>query len=102
MKLASNAVFAVKTPSSKRFENFLYVNSFGNISPFWMHEDEGQSELELHGELDRRYPGDPESRNHNHWYDVTDVCDIIMIQSHVTKLSDIDFKLARKFARGAK
>lgn len=96
MKLARSAVFAVGTKGNQSTA-FLYINSKGEISPFWRsgHYSDGWSK---HGELDLTCGDDP--INHDHWYGVQSdgiTRDIIMIQSHVTRAEDVDFKRALKF-----
>ena len=96
MKLARNAVFAVGTKGNQDAA-FLYINSKGHISPFWRseHYADGWSK---HGELDARFGSDP--INHEHWYGVESDDpnrEIVMIQSHVTRAEDVDFKRALKF-----
>lgn len=94
MKLARNAVFAVNDSNGINVA-FLYINSLGNISPFWRSGccSWWSKHGELHGESKH------ESR-HCHWYGVEGgTFNIQMIQSHVTKASGVDFKRALKYAR---
>lgn len=98
MKLARSAVFAIGKKGDQDTA-FLYINSKGNISPFWRseHYADGWSK---HGELDVKYG--QESMDHYHWYGVQSdgvVRDITMIQSHVTRAEDVDFKRALKYTK---
>lgn len=91
MKLARNAVFAVNDSGSIK-RSFLYVNSIGNISPFWRSGKWWSKHGEFYGESKR-------DGGHSHWYCVENGdFNIQMIQSHVTKASDVDFKRALKYA----
>lgn len=98
MKLARSAVFAIGEKGDQDTA-FLYINSKGEISPFWRseHWPDGWSK---HGELDVICSGDPV--DHCHWYGVQSdgiTRDITMIQSHVTRVEDVDFKRAMKFTK---
>lgn len=91
MKLARNAVFML-TIKGVKVARFIHVNKNGFINPFWMIDDKSFS---VHGEL----IGHPEGL-HEHWRSVEHkACNVLMIQSHVTKASDVDFKRCRKFSR---
>ena len=95
MKLARSAVFAV-SGTIKGNVAFLYINSKGDISPFWR---SGGGQWRKHGELDLHYDG--QYVDHNHWRGVEDLAEIkiTMIQSHVTRAEYVDFKRALKFAK---
>ncbi|AWD92208.1 hypothetical protein HOT14_gp08 [Escherichia phage vB_EcoS_IME347] len=96
MKLARSAVFAVGTQGNKSTA-FLYINSKGEISPFWRSEYHADG-WSKHGELDLICGQKP--INHDHWYGIEldgVERDITMIQSHVTRAEGVDFKRALKF-----
>lgn len=96
MKLARNAVFAIVNPYNKEVMTFLHVNKDNLINPFWLSEF-GDNGFSVHGELDKYFPT---AGCNEHWRNcLNDGVDIVMVQSHVTKASDVDFKRCRKFAR---
>ncbi|EBN6978941.1 hypothetical protein DWS90_23230 [Salmonella enterica subsp. enterica serovar Give] len=101
MKLVRNAVFAVINQFDKRVMAFLHVNKNGHINPFWESEcySDGWSRR---GELSECECLRDEG-SHDHWFGVEDDgSETVMVQSHVTKASQVDFKRCRKFARNAK
>lgn len=96
MKLARNAVFAVVNPYSKGVMSFLHVNKDDLINPFWVSEY-GKNGFSVHGELCKCLAS---AGYHEHWRSVEDDGqEIIMIQSHVTNVDDVDFKRCMKFAQ---
>ena len=98
MKLFRNAVFAVKRAKGTEIDTFLYVNHKGNISPFWRseHYQDGWSK---HGWISGDSWCTEDDDGHNHWYSVeTDGYEIIMVQSHVTHVNQVNMKLCRKLA----
>lgn len=92
MKLARNAVYAITTEFNGA-TNFVHINKNGKINPFFL-EKHG---FDVHGEL-RNHP----EGLHEHWRGAFKAYKCIMVQSHVTKASDVDFKRCRKFARNYK
>lgn len=98
MKLARNAVFAVMASYSNQPIAFLHINKDDLINPFWLYKG-GVNGFSLHGELCRVIG---EAGGHEHWRGVEEDNEIIMIQSHVTKASDVDFKRCMKFAKKVK
>lgn len=94
MKLARNAVFAVKNSVSNEVMSFLYVNKDDLINPFWINSF-SKKEFSLFGELAGYEAGGDE-----HWRSVEhETCNVVMIQSHVTKAEDVDLKLCLKLAQ---
>ena len=99
MKLARNAVFAIVNPYSKEVMSFLHVNKDNLINPFWVSEH-GKNGFCVYGELSKYFPTVGENE---HWRGCeNDGVDIVMIQSHITKASDVDFKRCMKFAQKVK
>lgn len=94
MELARNAVYALKHNFNGEVYAFLHVNKNDLINPFWLYND-GRS-FSVHGELCK---WDGSEGYHEHWRDIDSGTNVTMIQSHVTKASDVDFKRCRKFAR---
>ena len=92
MELARNAVYAMVVCGKVKF---FHLNKNGFINPFWI-ENKGFS---IHGEL-RNHP----EGIHEHWQNSINenIKKIVMVQSHVTKASQVDFKRCRKFARNVK
>ncbi|EHB1266586.1 hypothetical protein JYR10_001106 [Salmonella enterica subsp. enterica serovar Kentucky] len=98
MKLARNAVYALTHTSIRNTYAFLHVNKDDLINPFWIYKC-GVNGFSLHGELCREFC---EAGGHEHWRDIGSGTKVTMIQSHVTKASDIDFKRCMKFAQKVK
>lgn len=96
MKLVRNAVYALAHESIGETYAFLHVNRNDEINPFWLSEY-GKNGFSLHGELCGLPAGD-----HEHWSGAADESDVVMVQSHVTKASDVDFKRCMKFAKMSK
>lgn len=98
MKLARNAVYALTHALINDTYAFLHVNKDGVINPFWIWKG-GVNGFSLHGELCREIG---EAGGHEHWRDIGSGTKVTMIQSHVTKASDVDFKRCMKFAQKVK
>ena len=93
MKLAPNAVYALKHNFDGNVYAFLHVNKNDLINPFWLY-DNGRS-FSAYGEFCKW----EKAGGHEHWRDFGIETEVTMIQSHVTKASDVDFKRCRKMAR---
>lgn len=89
MKLARNAVYAITTEFNNA-NNFVHINKNGKINPFFLKKHG----FDVHGEL-RNHP----EGLHEHWNGAINSFNCVMVQSHVTKPSEVDFKKCRKFAR---
>lgn len=98
MKLARNAVYALTQTSIRDTYAFLHVNKDDLINPFWIYKC-GVNGFSLHGELCSEFG---EAGGHEHWRDIGSGTKVTMIQSHVTKASDVDFKRCMKFAQKVK
>lgn len=96
MKLARNAVYALTHTSIRDTYAFLHVNKDDIINPFWIYKG-GDNGFSLHGELCGHPAG-----GHEHWRVFVGETKVTMIQSHVTKASDVDFKRCMKFAQKVK
>ena len=94
MKLAPNAVYALVCEFGGEVSAFLHINKDGCINPFWF---ERNGRVSVHGEL-RGHP----AGGHEHWRNIGPATKIVMVQSHVAKASEVNFKRCRKFARNVK
>nr|DAH97858.1 MAG TPA: hypothetical protein [Caudoviricetes sp.] len=98
MKLVRNAVYALTHTLIGETYAFLHVNKDDLINPFWISKC-GVNGFSLHGELCREIG---EAGGHEHWRDIGSGTKVTMIQSHVTKASDVYFKRCMKFAQKVK